>query len=316
MDKIRFGILGPGKISHRFMKGIAFAEDAEVVAVASRDLMKAEAFKSQYGLRYAYDDYVKMLENPEVDMVYIATIPSMHYEQIMLCLRYHKHVICEKPLLADSAAIKECFAYAGSQGLFLMEAQKAPFNYLNQEIKRRLEQGIIGQVKYIEAAYCYASFAQNYEHWVYRREDGGGMFDVGVYAIAYANMMAGSPLQKIQAMADRTPTGCDGFAVAMLEYENGVKAVVKGAIELNTENKALIYGTEGYIETVNFWKNTKATIYRGDTKEDIEIPMPTDFYPEIEAAVSGVKAQLLQSPIMNEEASLQIMKVLEYVRQV
>ena len=315
MSKVRFGIIGPGKISHRFMKGIAYSPDGEVIAVASRSMEKAVEYQKQYQLKYAYDSYEAMLENPEIDIVYIATIPSLHYEHIMLCLQHHKHVLCEKPLMASSEELKTCFEYAHRNNLFLMEAQKAPFNYLNQVIKQKIADGLIGDVRYIEAAYCYASFAYNYDHWVYRPQDGGGMFDVGVYAIAYANMFAGDKIKNIQAMVDRTPTGCDGFAVAMLEYQNGVKATVKGAIELTTENKAMIYGTKGYIETYNFWKNTTATIYIGEDKETLEVEMPTDFYPEIEHAINCVKNGIIESPIMSESASLEIMKVLEYIRQ-
>ena len=117
-------------------------------------------------------------------------------------------------------------------------------------------------------------------------------------------------------MANRTPTGCDGFAVAMLEYKNGIKAVVKGAIELQTENKAMIYGTKGYIETYNFWKNNEAVIYISGQAEKIQVEMPTDFYPEIEHAIDCVLKGLLQSPVMSEAANLEILKVVDNVKLV
>lgn len=315
-QKVCFGILGPGKISHRFMKGIAFANNAEVIAVSSRDKAKAQTYAEQYQIPYVYDDYEAMLKNDEIDIVYIATIPSVHFEHIMLCLKHNKSVMCEKPLLAESEQIKACFAYAKQQGLFLMEAQKAPFNYLNQEILHQIQNGLIGEVKYIEASYCYDGFASKYDHWVFRYEDGGGMFDVGVYAIAYANLMAQSTIKNIKAMANRAITGCDVFAVALLEYQNGIKAQVKGAIELKTENKAMIYGTKGYIETYDFWKNDHATVYLDDKCYQITVEMPTDFFPEIEHAIACVLNGLVESPIMSESASLEIMKVLEHVKQV
>ena len=314
--KVCFGILGPGKISHRFMKGIAFANNALVLAVASRDFEKAQVYAKQYDIKRVYQYYKTMLEDPDIDIIYIATIPGVHHEQIMMCLDHHKHVLCEKPMLADQDDLRQCFAYAAKQGCFLMEAQKAPFNYLNRVIKKRIDEGLIGDIKYIEASYCYDTFAKRYDHWVFNYEDGGGMFDVGVYAIAYANMMADSKILKVQSMVNRTPTGCDGFAVSMLEYDNGVKALVKGAIELQTENKAMIYGTKGYIETYNFWKNEEATIYLGDQKEILKVPMPSDFFCEIEHAIECVLQNRLQSPIMSETQNLEILKVLDHVKSV
>ena len=315
-NKEYFCILIPGKISHRFMKGIAFANNAEVLGVASRNREKADDYAALYHIPRVYDNYEQMLKDDEIDIIYIATIPSVHFEQIMLCLDNHKSVLCEKPMLTNVEAIKKCFAYAKEQGCFLMEAQKAPFNYLNIEIKKRIDEGLIGDVKYIEAAYCYDTFATKYDHWVFDYENGGGMFDVGVYAIAYANMMADSPIVRIQSMVNRTPVGSDGFAVSMLEYENGIKAVVKGAIELQTENKAMIYGTKGYIETYNFWKNDEAVIYLNGQVEKLKVEMPTDFYPEIEHAINCVLQKRVQSPIMSEWANLEILKVIDHVKKV
>ena len=109
---IHVGIMGLGQIAHRVAKGICYAENAELYAVGSRSLEKAREFQRLYGAQKIYDSYERLLQDPQVEMVYICTPNHLHFEHIQNALRHGKHVLCEKPLVANAEQLKECFQLA------------------------------------------------------------------------------------------------------------------------------------------------------------------------------------------------------------
>ena len=141
------GIMGLGKISHRVAKGIAYAHNAQLYAVASRNIAHAQDFQKQHPCPKAYGSYEELLHDPQVDMVYICTPNYLHYTHIMACLQHHKHVVCEKPFVANHEQVVECFTFAKKQGCFLMEAEKTIFTPLNQTIQQMIQDGAIGQLR-------------------------------------------------------------------------------------------------------------------------------------------------------------------------
>lgn len=314
---INAGIIGLGKISHRVAKGMLCAKNVELYAVASRNIDSAKAFQEEYHATKAYGSYEELLRDEKLQMVYICTPNHLHYEHIMKSLSYGKHVLCEKPLVATDDEIKECFAYAKEQHCFLMEAEKTLFTPLNTKIKLLLEDGAIGNIQYIEGSYGYELKESDVpkDFWGYRKENGGSAFDVGVYPICYANYFANAPLQTIQVMKTDTKQGYDVFMQALLEYDNGVKASVRSAWNMNMDNKGYIYGDEGYIVTGNFWKSKEATLVVEGSETNITVEMESDFCGEIEHAALCIESGFLQSPVMGEKQSLEIMKVLKQIKK-
>lgn len=311
---MNIGIIGLGKIARRVAKGVQAAPNASLYAFASRSQEKANDFKKEFQALKAYGSYEDLLKDSFVDIIYITTPNHLHMEHIMLCLSYKKHVICEKPFVSDQSQIKQCFAYAKQQGCFLMEAEKTLFTPLNQKIKETVEQGVIGTLRYIEAGYCAHMDLCTYEKdsWLFRKEDGGCFYDVGVYPICYANFFANDSLSNIQVMKQNSEyAGIDILTQAMLGYKNGVMAYVRSSWDVPMINQAILYGDEGIIMTDNFWKSTKATLRKNGKDTCIEVSMDSDFTGEIEHAITCVKQGLLQSPILSEKQSIEIMKVLE-----
>lgn len=253
--KIRFGIIGIGKISHRFMKGIQLVEDAEVIAVASRDQIKAENYSHQYNIARYYGSYEELVDDPDIDAIYIATPPPLHFDHIMLCLHYGKHVLCEKPFLTSVEEINEVFSFARKQGCFVMEAQKSVFLPATKQVKQWLDEGSIGKLKYVEASYCYqGNFPE--DHFVFDR-GGGSMFDVGVYPLSYLAYVVDQPIRKIEVQSITNEARIyenpvDMTAQIILEYESGVLGYVRSSISVATPNRACLYGDQGWIEVGNF----------------------------------------------------------------
>ena len=310
---LNFAILGPGKISHRFVKGFGFTTGAKLLAVASRDINKAVDYAKEYNIPKAYGSYQEMLQDNEIDAVYIATPPKFHYQQVMMCLEANKHVICEKPFLATKEELKHVFDYAKEKNLFLMEAMKSVFLPTTKQVKKWLDEKLIGDVKYIEASYCYDGDFDD-SHWVYDRNNmGGGMFDVGVYPVAYVNALMNSTIVEKNRLSHINKHGSDDFTLITLRYENGVIASLRGAIRLNTDNKAYIYGTKGKIVVSDYWKANKATLYTYNGQEIVfELEQPSEFTYQIQEVIDCIKTGKIQSDIMGYEASLQLLDIVGY----
>lgn len=249
-------------------------------------------------------------------MVYICTPNHLHFEHIQNALRHGKHVLCEKPLVANAEQLKECFQLARSSNLFLMEAEKTLFTPLNRKLKQLVKEGVIGQLRYVEGSYSYPIDLSEMkeDHWCFSKEAGGSVYDVGVYPICYANWFSDGCISDIQAVKDCAAGGYDMFTQALLTYDNGVIASVRSGWKQWMDNRGVLYGSKGSIETENFWKNTRAILKRDGICTPIEVDMKSDFTGEVEHAAACIQQGLLESPILGERQSMEIMKVLEYVK--
>jgi len=314
---INFGIIGIGNIAHRVAKGILCSKKANFYAAASRNKDNAECFKKQYGAEVAYGSYRELLEDSKVDVVYICTPNAMHYEQIMLCLSYGKHVVCEKPMVATSEQVKELFAEAKKQGCFLMEAEKMMFTPLNVKLKQMIKEGMIGKLQAIRAEYSYDVMEEvENGHWIYDKNMGGCSYDVGVYPIGFSHFIADAPMDELNVQRVNHPDyECDFGMQANIRYKNGVYAFLQANWFYTPEHKGrgILAGTEGYIEIPAFWKGSKAYLHKNGTVEEISVEMDSDFEGEVTHAAECVEKGLLQSPVLGEEMSLEIIRVVEKV---
>jgi predicted dehydrogenase len=309
---MKFGIIGCGKITERFLKGCALVDDVDVIAAASRELDKAEEYCALHDIRLAYGSYEALCKDRNVDAVYIATPPFTHYALSKMALENGKHVLCEKPFVSSEEEVRELFELARKKGLLIMEAMKAVFTPTTAQVRLWLREGRIGELKYAEAGYCYRS-PFGYDHWVFDPQRmGGGMLDVGVYAIAYLNHLISYEIKESVALSTKSVTGCDEIMQILLKYANGVQASARSAIGVDTKNIAYFYGTQGYIEVVDFWKSRQAKLvrYSGET-EDYSDDFPSEFVFQIDHFVQCIKKGTCESPVMSEEASLAIIRLIK-----
>jgi len=299
---IRFGILGPGKISHRFVNGMKDVKGACIIAAASRDLKKAEDFCKLYGIEKAYGSYEEMLRDESIDAVYIATPPFVHQQQILMCLLAGKHVLCEKPLMKTSEEARECFALAKRKGLLLMEATKGVFTPTFLKMKELVETGVLGKISLVEGSYCYnGGFDET--HWVKKQSlAGGGMYDVGIYALSAVLCLLNQKVTDVKRM-DLAEKDCLGLTMMMLRFDDDVIASVRGAITLDTENKLHIYGEKGNIECEHFWKSHDFVLSTADSQKQYHFEFDSEFTFEIQHFVDCIEKGLAESPVLSEEMS-------------
>lgn len=312
-------LLGLGNIANRVAKGVLCSKKACLYAVASRKLDNAKNFAGKYNAEVYYGSYEEMLKDSNVDLVYICTPNTFHYEQIKLCFSYEKHVICEKPMVKNEEQVRELFALARQKGCFLMEAQKTMFTPLNKKIKEMIEEGVIGKLHTIKAMYCSEGLdGLALDHWVLNEEFGGCTYDIGVYPICVSLFYADSKMKEFQAEVVRNANyNCDFGMDADIFYENGIYGCVRANWFYQAENKgkAVLVGEKGYFEIPAFWKGNKAYLHKDGQVMEIEVEMESDFEGEITHAIECIKNGLTESPILGEEMSVEIIRVAEVVQK-
>lgn len=313
----KVGIIGLGNIAKRVANGILCSSNACLYAVASRDVKKAEDFAKTYGVPCFYGSYEQLLRDEEVDLIYICTPNQFHEEHIRMCLRYHKHVICEKPMVQNKSQLQALFAYARQQGCFLMEAHKTIFTPLNQKIKKMIEEGVIGEIHTIRANYCFDVLKDVLPtHWVLNDAFGGCSYDIGVYPICASHYYASARIKKMQVeMIHHPKFSCDFGMEANILYENGIYANLQANwfYDVKDKGKLLLIGDQGMIEIPAYWKGMKAYLHQAESIKEIIVEMESDFEGEVSHAIDCIEHDLLESPLMNEEMSINIIDVVEHI---
>lgn len=314
-----FGIIGLGNIAHRVAKGILCSPKADLYAVASRNEKNAKAFQKKYNAKKAYGSYEALLGDENVDIVYICTPNAFHYEQIMLCLSYGKHVVCEKPMVENEEQVKALFEEARKRGCFLMEAEKTMFTPLNTKLKAMIEDGVIGKLLAIRAEYSSEALRDTpEEHWVFGKTMGGCSYDIGVYPISFSHFFAGAKMRGLRTETIKHPQfPCDFGMQADIVYENGVYGFLKSNWLYTAEQKgsAVLAGEMGYIEVPIFWKGAKAYLHKDGKVEEISVEMESDFEGEVTHAAQCVEQGLLESPVLGEAMSAEIIRIVEEVQK-
>lgn len=292
MRKVKWGVMGTAYIFQRdTAEGMRQAENCELYAIAGRSMEKALAFQEKYGFQKAYGSYEDLLADPEVEAVYIPLPNTMHYEWTLKALKAKKHVLCEKPLAPTAKEAEEMFRTAREEGVFLMEAFAYQHSPYITAVRKEIEQGTIGDVRYMEAALITSDYLESNIRM--RRETfGGSTYDLGVYCNSLILSMLGREPEKVQAVSTFSKEGIDLYTTALLEYEGGARAQFDCGLVLATEkNSALdrfqIHGTKGSIEAVKFGFNAMGDLsYRVKTFDGGEelktVSVPQNYRLEVE----------------------------------
>src|SRR6187431_3162226 len=173
---IRWGILGCGKIARKFASDLKLVKDTELFAVAAREQSTADAFAKEFPVKYKYGSYESLAQNPEVDIIYIATPHGFHHEHTMLCLKHKKSVLCEKAFAMNTRQATEMITFAKAQGVFLMEAFWTKFLPHYHLVKQMIANGKIGSIKYITAEFGYTPLSPVPQRMFDPRLGGGSLY--------------------------------------------------------------------------------------------------------------------------------------------
>ncbi len=310
----KWGILGCGNIAGKFADGLRAVPEAKLHAVASRSEPKARQFREKHGAAKWYADYESLAADPEIDVIYIATPHVFHKTHTMLCLSSGKHVLCEKPFAVNRKEAEEMVAAARTKKLFLMEAMWTRFLPVIREVRRLLTQGIVGDVRMITADFGFRADFDPQSRLFDPALGGGSLLDVGVYTVAWANMIFNKPPSSLVSTASFAATGVDNQAATILRYDKGELALLSSSLSAATANEAGIFGTRGSIRIPSFWRAMRATV-SGEDKKEISIPFKANGYEyEAEEVMRCVEDGKVESPTMPLADSLAILAMLDEIR--
>ncbi|MFI3169333.1 MAG: Gfo/Idh/MocA family oxidoreductase [Faecalibacterium sp.] len=317
MTPIRFGILGLGGIAPKFVDAINQCDGATLYAVAARDDAKAAAFATQYGAQVSYGSYEALVQDENVDIVYISVIHTYHVALAKLAITHGKAVICEKPLSVDLAALEELIALAKEKNVLLMEALWSRFLPQYNKAKQWIAEGKIGDARLFTASFSYNSPYDPTRQVFDPARSGGAVFGVGCYTISAALDFCGGQLPThITGAAHMTPSGVDSIGAASLVFENGMLANFTFGSEARTEHCAYIYGGCGKIKLEKFYDCHKVMLYN-DKEELIETcsdEVENGFIYETQHFCDLYRASKKESDVMSLQNSLDCMQVIETLR--
>jgi predicted dehydrogenase len=313
---IRWGILGTGNIATSFATGVASMADAQLAAVGSRSQASADAFGDRFNIPRRHPTYADLANDPDVDVIYIATPHTLHLENMLLCLDAGKAVLCEKPLTVNAAQARQAIERAQQSNLFLMEAVWMRFMPLMVKIRQMLAEGAIGQVRVVSADFGFVSEAAPESRVFDPALGGGGLLDVGIYPISLAQMILGTPTQ-VTGVAQLASTGIDEQSAFVFGYAGGELAVLHNSLRTRTPQEAILMGTEGWIRIhTPWWIPQIMTLEKpGQEAETIEIPYESNGYTYEAAEVHRcLRAGEVQSKIMPWHETLAVMETMDTLR--
>lgn len=318
MDRsYRWGILGAGRIAEKFASALNFTKGAELHAVASRDGGKAVHFMEKYGATHAYNEYIKMIEDPETDIIYIATPHTFHHEQAILCLEHKKPVLCEKPMALNLEQVSQMINTANSHQTFLMEGMWSRFMPSINKMLDLINEDTIGHVQYVQADFGFqAPFDP--EGRLYNLQLGGGsLLDIGIYPIFLTTLLLGEP-SRIQSMAKLAVTGADEYCSMQFQYAGGQIANIFSSITVKTSLTAEIAGLKGKINLhCPFYKATELSIELNNGEiNHFSFPHEHNgFEYEIREVMQCLDKGYTECPLMPHDFSVQMARTMDRVRE-
>lgn len=295
---VQWGVLSTARINAQFLAGVAQSDECEVLAVASRDTERATQYARQTGIERAYGSYERLLDDPDVEAVYISLPNSLHVEWTERALRAGKHVLCEKPLSRRVADVEAAFDVAQSADRLLMEAFMWRHNPQTERLVALVQAGSIGRLRLIRAAFSFAIGADDAANVRLSAPlEGGALMDVGCYCVSAARLLAGEP----RAVSGQQVVGGDGVDVAFagaLRFDSDVLGHFDAGLELAPRDELEVVGDEASLFLDDPWHCREPVIElrRDGTVERIELEAADSYRLEAEnlsAAIRGRAQPLL-----------------------
>ncbi len=312
----RWGILGTGGIASTFATDLRLVDGAEPAAVGSRTLPAATAFAERHGFARAHGSWDELAADPEVDVVYVATPHAYHQAAAMTCLAAGKAVLCEKPMTLDLTTSALLVQESRAHGVFLMEAMWMRCNPAVRRIADLVRDGAIGRVTAVHADFGLQGPFEATHRLRDPRMGGGALLDLGVYPINLAHLILGAPAT-VRSWAHLTPEGVDETTGLLFGYETGAVAALTCSINGASRNAASITGTEGRIDLPpGFFMPQTFTVTRGSSVEVVDVSFEGLGYRfEAEEVQRCLAEGLLESPLMPQGTTLEIMSLLDTIRE-
>jgi predicted dehydrogenase len=319
-EKIRWGILGCGKIAAKFAADLRLVKDSALVAVASRDAERAAEFGKTFGAALTFDNY-EALAASAVDVIYIATPHSFHYEHTLLCLNAKKAVLCEKPFAINRVQASQMFDIARANGVFVMEAFWSKFLPQYRKVIELINAGTIGTITWIQADFGFKAPEPVPARLWDPLLGGGSLLDIGIYPVFLALSLLGKP-EEVNALITSYPgRGVDQQCIVNMKHKGGALSSLSSTFSTDTPVQAVIAGTNGRIEMHNRFHNATARVYLSVNREpltevDVYREDGNGYQFEAQHVTDCLINKLTESPVLTFQDTLDLMEVLDKIRHV
>lgn len=313
---INWGIIGAGKIAHRFCRALGNDKRAKLEAVSCRSLEKAEAFKQIFPCNKAYGSFQEILDDTCIDAVYIALPHYYHYEWIKKAILAHKSVLVEKPATINSKQMQEIKDLAKKEKVLVMEAMKNKFIPGYKEAKKLLNDKIIGELEKIETSFCSEHLEYDPNSYLFDIKQGGCLWDLGIYNISYLDDFFKMEISDLTVKYKYHECGVDSYVNARIEFNNQI-GIVECAMDRKKENQVTFIGSIGKMIVKPLHRPLDIEIVLNDGQiinKHVDY-VYDDFYSEIAHFNDLIETGQLESKIMSLDNSLNCAKILEAIRE-
>lgn len=316
MGKIKFGILATGNIANSMAKAVQNLEEIVCCAAASRTYEKAKDFADKWGFQKAYGSYEELVNDPEVDLIYVASPHSHHYEHAKLCLEHGKHVLLEKAFTVNVSQAEELIALSEEKGLLLAEAFWPRYMPTRKMLDDLIAQGTIGEVQAVMADF--GAPLSHVERLWNPKLAGGALLDLGVYPINFALQIFQGQVKNIRSDAVMSPQGVDHMNGITLTFDDNKIAVLHSNMLACMGNRGVVYGDKGFIELYEINNPKEIRVFNENKEMTACYPAPKQingYEYEALACVRAIEAGRIECEEMPHSETLRLMKILDTVRE-
>lgn len=316
MRNIKWGIVGLGNIAQKFAEDLALVPEAVLWAVASSDAERAAEFAQKHNVMYHYDTYLALFEDPNVEVVYIASLHPDHVPMALQALQHGKAVLCEKPLGVNAKQVQELLDLAQSRALFLMEALWTRFNPAFEQTLQLIEEDALGPLRYINATFSFNGLDRSLDSRLFNpTKAGGALLDIGIYPLFLAYQLLGMP-KDVKASAVLTPQGVDLQLGFVLTYDTA-QAILYASFSHNEDMRATICGEKGEIYLPSRWHETdQLHLMQSGKKTTRNCPVTgRGYYYEIIEVHNCLILGQVESKKWTWKNSLELSQLMDQIRQ-
>ena len=315
MDKIKMAIMGPGGIAGTMAYTMSQMPEVEMYAVGSRDLGRAQAFAEKYGFQKAYGSYEELVRDDTVELVYVASPHSHHYENTMLCIEHGKPALVEKAFTANASQAKRLLERAAEKKVFATEAIWTRYMPIRNKIDELLSSGVIGRPTFLTANLGYQ--ISHIPRIATPELAGGALLDLGVYPINFASMVFGDKVTGLSAEAVMFDTGVDSMNNITMRFEEGKTAFLYTTAFSQTDREGVIYGDKGHLVVDNINNPERVRVIDLDRNETARYEAPpqiTGFEYQVASSIKAIREGHLECPEMPHKETIRVMELLDSIR--
>ncbi|MEO0573172.1 MAG: Gfo/Idh/MocA family oxidoreductase [Bacteroidota bacterium] len=317
MEQIRWGIIGPGKIATSFANDLRLVKDAVIAAVASRNQERSQNFANDFKVKHVFNSYDELFASDTIDVVYIATPHVFHSDLAIRAMNNGKHVLCEKPLGVNKLEVEGMVKAAKKNNVFLMEALWSRFNPTIRKVKALSDQGILGEVTYVNADFAFYALDRAKESRLLNVNLAGGtLLDIGIYPVFLAYLFLGRPTE-IKAMSNFNTDGAEIQTSIIFQYPNA-QAILNSAFTHNSRMSAEIAGSMGNVTLApRFHEAPGYTLQSVEQSGSFELPPKgRGYYHEILEVHECLRQQRTESRLWSHTDSLNLISLLDDIRKI